>query len=117
MRRSFARLAAACAFAMTAFTGSALAGNAHRNDNAPPVTPPAPPIVQVTPATAAPVAKSAGDVLGAQIGSLPRPALPGVLDGPTLPFTGFPTWLAAIVGFTLILAGLALRRHGSSRAG
>jgi hypothetical protein len=118
MSRPYARLAAACAFAvaLTASTGTALAGTARGNDNAPPVTPPALPPVQVAPSTQSsptvPVAKSAVDVLGAQSKLLPRRPLPGVLDGATLPFTGFPTWLAAAIGFALVLAGAALRRWG-----
>jgi hypothetical protein len=121
MRGPSARLAAACAFAvaMTAFTGSALAGITQGKDTAPPVTPPTPPLVQVTPATqslpAAPVTKSAGDVVGAQITlTSVRPPLDGVLDGTILPFTGFPTWLAVVIGVALILAGLTLRRRGAA---
>jgi hypothetical protein len=95
------------------FTGSALAGTTHGNDNAPPVTPPTPPLVQVTPA--APVTKSAGDVLGAQITlTSVKPPLHGVLDGTILPFTGFPTWLAVVIGVALILGGLTLRRRAAA---
>ena len=31
--------------------------------------------------------------------------------GSTLPFTGFPVWLALLVAVSLILAGIALRRR------
>jgi hypothetical protein len=78
MRRPYARLATACAFAvaLTAFTGGALAGNVGVNDTAPPVAPPVPRLVQVT-----------GDILGAQV-TLTPPSLIKKVDRPTFPFTG-----------------------------
>jgi hypothetical protein len=74
------------------------------------------PVTETT--TASNVAPSNGGVLGAQT-SLAAPKKPsgGVLGtvgnvaGSTLPFTGFPVWLAVLVAFALILAGIALRRR------
>jgi hypothetical protein len=34
--------------------------------------------------------------------------------GSSLPFTGFPIWLAVVLAAALILAGLALRRRGAA---
>jgi hypothetical protein len=90
-----------------------------------PLTPAASPAMQSSPATqsstAAPVTKkAAGGVLGVQTTlASPKPARGGVLGtvtniaGSSLPFTGFPIWLAVMVAVALILAGLALRRRGS----
>jgi hypothetical protein len=72
--------------------------------------------------TAAPVTKSAaGGVLGVQTTlKSPKPARGGVLGtvtnvaGSSLPFTGFPVWLAIVLAVALILAGLALRRRGAA---
>jgi hypothetical protein len=90
-----------------------------------PVTPAASPVVQASPATqsstAAPVTRSAGGVLGVQTTlASPKPARGGVLGtvtnvaGSSLPFTGFPIWLAVVLAVALILAGLALRRRGAA---
>jgi hypothetical protein len=88
--------------------------------------PAASPVVQSSPAapssTAAPVTKSAaGGVLGVQTTlASPKPAHGGVLGtvtnvaGSSLPFTGFPIWLAVVLAVALILAGLALRRRGAA---
>lgn len=62
---------------------------------------------------------TAGGVLGAQTSlAKPKPAAHhGVLGtvthltGGTLPFTGFPVWLAVLIGAGLILGGIALRRR------
>jgi hypothetical protein len=98
--------------------------------SAAPSTPAASPVVQSSPvmqsspvthsSTAAPVKKNAGGVLGAQVtlGS-PKPARGGVLGtvtnvaGSSLPFTGFPIWLAVVIAVALILAGTMLRRRGA----
>jgi hypothetical protein len=90
-----------------------------------PATPAASPVVQASPVTqsspAAPVTRSAGGVLGAQITlTPPRPAHHGVLgavtrlSGSTLPFTGFPIWVAVVIALALIFAGLVLRRRGAA---
>jgi hypothetical protein len=50
-------------------------------------------------------AKRAGGVAGA----LTRV---GNVAGTTLPFTGFPVWVAVLIALGLIAAGLALRRRG-----
>jgi hypothetical protein len=88
------------------------------------LSPAATPVVQSSPAapssTAAPVTKSAaGGVLGVQTTlASPKHAHGGVLGtvtnvaGSSLPFTGFPIWLAVVLAVALILAGLALRRRG-----
>ena len=64
--------------------------------------------------------KSAGGVLGVHMTlKSPKPARGGVLGtvtnvaGSTLPFTGFPIWLAVVLAIALILAGLMLRRRGA----
>ena len=89
------------------------------------LTPAASPAVQsssVAPSpAAAPVTKSAaGGVLGVQTTlASPKPGHGGVLGtvtnvaGSSLPFTGFPIWLAVVLAVALILAGLALRRRGA----
>ncbi|MES1246231.1 MAG: hypothetical protein ABUS54_00990 [Actinomycetota bacterium] len=75
-----------------------------------------------TTAAAAAVAPAtpAGGVLGAQTSLTPKHAAAprgGVLGtvanvaGTSLPFTGFPVWLAVLVALALILAGFALRRR------
>jgi hypothetical protein len=94
------------------------------------MTPPAtvlPPATVVTPASApattvAP-ATNAGSVLGTQT-ALSKPKAQntkhGVLgtvarvSGSTLPFTGFPLWLAFVAALGLIVTGAALRRRGSA---
>jgi hypothetical protein len=80
-----------------------------------PATPAASPVTQASPAT-----QSVGAVLGVQKTlTSPKPARGGVLGtvtnvaGSSLPFTGFPIWLAVLLAVALILAGLALRRRGS----
>jgi hypothetical protein len=69
---------------------------------------------------ASPATQSVGAVLGVQKTlTSPKPARGGVLGtvtnvaGSSLPFTGFPIWLAVLLAVALILAGLALRRRGS----
>ena len=60
-------------------------------------------------------------VLGAQttLASPKHAARHGVLgtvtrvSGSTLPFTGFPVWLAVLAALALILGGLAIRRRGA----
>jgi hypothetical protein len=59
-----------------------------------------------------------GAVLGAQTGK-PSSGSGGVLGTiahtatqGSLPFTGLPVWVPALVGLVLIGLGLALRRHG-----
>jgi hypothetical protein len=54
--------------------------------------------------------ESAGGVLGA-IASAPD-AIADTATG-TLPFTGFPVWMAALIGVALLLAGLTLRRRNA----
>ena len=102
--------------------------------SAAPSTPAASPVVQssrvtdlatpsspATPSsTAAPAKKNAGGVLGVQVTlKSPKPARHGVLGtvtnvaGSSLPFTGFPIWLAVVMAGALILAGLMLRRRGA----
>ena len=76
--------------------------------------------VTTTAAASAPVTtNSGGSVLGAQT-HLARPksnnsggvlGTVGNVPGGTLPFTGFPLWLAVLVAFALILAGIAVRRR------
>jgi hypothetical protein len=68
---------------------------------------------------AAPVIKHVGGVLGVLKTLKPaKPAQHGVLgavahlSGSTLPFTGFPIWLAVVIGLALIPTGLTLRRRG-----
>ena len=41
-------------------------------------------------------------------------AATGVLGRGSLPFTGFPLWIVAIVAVALIVVGLALRRRFAS---
>ncbi len=81
-----------------------------------PVTP-----APIVASNAQPAAQSQGQVLGAMT-HLSKPnshARGGVLGavgniaGGTLPFTGFPVWLALIVAFCFLGAGLLLRRGGS----
>jgi hypothetical protein len=38
------------------------------------------------------------------------PFAAAVVAGGTLPFTGFPLWAVALVGFSLLVAGFGLRR-------
>jgi hypothetical protein len=89
------------------------------------------PVTVVAPVTtagsaAAPATTNTGSVAGAQA-ALTTPkaqhaakAQHGVLgtvakvSASTLPFTGFPLWMALVVAFGLIGAGLALRRRGSA---
>jgi hypothetical protein len=94
------------------------------------------PVTVVTPATTAATTAGStaaptntGSVAGAQA-ALATPkaqhvpkatkAQHGVLgtvakvSGSTLPFTGSPLWMALVVAFGLIGAGLALRRRGSA---
>lgn len=84
----------------------------------------APVAVTTTVAAAAPTpaAPAKGGVLGAEA-TLTKPAARlatrhgGVLGtvthlaGSTLPFTGFPVWLAVLIAISLILAGVTLRRR------
>jgi hypothetical protein len=60
---------------------------------------------------------SAGGVLGAQK-TLAKPKTKhavlgtvGNVAGSSLPFTGFPVWLAVVAALALIAAGLMLRRR------
>jgi hypothetical protein len=40
----------------------------------------------------------------------------GNTAGPTLPFTGFPVWLAALIALALVVAGFSLyRRNAATR--
>ena len=70
------------------------------------------------PAAAAPVTNTGG-VLGAQK-TLAKPEAKhavlgavGNVAGSSLPFTGFPVWLAVVVALALITAGLLLRRRSA----
>lgn len=77
----------------------------------PAVTPaPAGAVLGAVSPTQAPAAdeQPAGGVLGA-VASAPEAIAETVTSG-TLPFTGLPLWLAALVGAGLLTAGLALRR-------
>jgi hypothetical protein len=81
-----------------------------------------------TPASAAVVAANAqpatpaqGGVLGATANlAAPKPASGGVLGavgniaGASLPFTGFPVWLALLVALALVALGIVLRRGGGT---
>jgi hypothetical protein len=68
------------------------------------------------------VTKTAHGVLGAQVTlSSHKPvARHGVLgavaniSGSSLPFTGFPIWIAVAIALALILTGLTLRRRGAA---
>ncbi len=81
-----------------------------------PVTP-----APIVASNAQPATQSQGQVLGAMthLSKPNSPARGGVLGavgniaGGTLPFTGFPVWLALIVAFCFLGAGLLLRRGGS----
>jgi hypothetical protein len=35
--------------------------------------------------------------------------------GASLPFTGFPVWMAALIGLGLVAAGVVFRRRGAAR--
>jgi hypothetical protein len=61
----------------------------------------------------APAAKSdsPGGVLGA-VASAPA-AVADTATSATLPFTGFPLWIVALIGVALLLTGLVLRRRNS----
>jgi hypothetical protein len=74
---------------------------------------PASPATQATPAT--------GGVLGATATLIaPKPQRGGVLgavtniSGSSLPFTGFPLWIAVLLAVVLIAAGLMLRGRGTA---
>jgi hypothetical protein len=126
---------------MKATTSYSLKADSTQNCGSATVTPAAPgtPVVPGTPtasgtpaANVAPVTQSAaaaspstkstaGGVLGAQTTlASPKPARGGVLGtvthvaGSTLPFTGFPIWIAVLIALALILGGLALRRRGAA---
>jgi hypothetical protein len=86
---------------------------------APAPAPVAPAPITSSAVNAAPT-QNAGGVLGANATIVkPKPA-GGVLgtvsnvSGATLPFTGFPVWVAFLVGLGLIAAGLMAWRRGSS---
>jgi hypothetical protein len=68
-----------------------------------------------------PSVQQSGGVLGAQTTlASPKPAKRGVLGtvtqvaGSSLPFTGFPVWVAVLIALALLAAGLMLRRRGSA---
>jgi hypothetical protein len=74
-----------------------------------------------TPTASASATPNAGGVLGAQANlSSPKPHRGGVLGavtnvaGSTLPFTGFPLWIAVLLAVVLIAAGLMLRGRGTA---
>jgi hypothetical protein len=78
---------------------------------------------QVTPiAGAAPATSNSGGVLGAHTTLAAPKTHPhhGVLgtvahiSGTSLPFTGFPLWIAVVIAAALIVAGFAVRRRGFS---
>ena len=79
------------------------------------VTTTTPQLAPVTTTNAA--APATGGVLGAATSLTPKKSHGGVLGtvtnvaGSTLPFTGFPVWLAVLIAIALILAGIALRRR------
>ncbi|HEY1273853.1 MAG TPA: hypothetical protein VGF25_03050 [Thermoleophilaceae bacterium] len=92
---------------------------------APPASPPpaaAPaPVATAKPAAAAPKTKqptvtakpkSHSGVLGAQKRLHPRKAIRSAARTGVLPFTGLPTWIPALLGAALVLAGLGVRRLG-----
>lgn len=62
-------------------------------------------------AKAAPKSKPAGGVLGA-VASAPK-AVAQTATSDTLPFTGIPLWIAALIGGSLLATGLVLRRSTS----
>lgn len=77
------------------------------------------PVVQ---ASTPPASQGTGAVLGAQTTlTHPKPT-GGVLGtaakvaGTSLPFTGFPLWIAVLVAAGLLGAGLTLRRTGAQPA-
>jgi hypothetical protein len=64
-------------------------------------------------AIASSIAGKAG-VHGGVLGSSTRGGVLGALAAKrtgTLPFTGFPAWLAALIGLALVTLGLGLRRR------
>ena len=77
------------------------------------------PVTTTETTTTPQLTQSTGGVLGAEtsLASPKKPSHGGVLGtvtnvaGTTLPFTGFPVWLAVLVAIALILAGIALRRR------
>jgi hypothetical protein len=78
-------------------------------------------ITPSSPATQSAAAPANGGVLGATATlSSPKPQRGGVLGtvanvaGSTLPFTGFPLWIAVLIAVVLIAAGLMLRGRGSA---
>ena len=56
--------------------------------------------------------KPAGGVLGATARA--GKSLGATATRGTLPFTGLPLWIAALIGMTLLTGGLVLRRSGTS---
>jgi hypothetical protein len=90
-------------------SGSVLSANATLSGNAAPA------------GSSASATPNAGGVLGAQANlSSPKPHRGGVLGavtnvaGSTLPFTGFPLWIAVLLAVVLIAAGLMLRGRGTA---
>lgn len=63
----------------------------------------------VSPTVKKPKSKSAGGVLGA-IASAPA-AVADTATAATLPFTGFPLWVVALIAVAVLVAGLMLRRR------
>ena len=63
------------------------------------------------PTPAAAQSQPAGGVLGA-VASAPK-AVAQTATSDTLPFTGIPLWIAALIGGALLATGLVLRRSTS----
>jgi hypothetical protein len=78
-------------------------------------------LTPAAPATQSAAAPAQGGVLGANTTlNSPKPQRGGVLGavtnvaGSTLPFTGFPLWIAVLLAVVLIAAGLMLRGRGTA---
>jgi hypothetical protein len=106
----------------TCHAAAAVAAATQQQAAVAPVTSAAPVTQAASPVTqqASPAMHGVGAVLGVQTTlKSPKPARGGVLgtvtniSGASLPFTGFPIWLAVVLAVVLILAGVMLRRRGA----